>query len=207
MQKRLKSPIPIILTGCIFFIYSLIFPMFRYTDIVIGLAVAGISYFIFNKLISGKIIDLPPEMAIKHTGNERADDFIKQGRDYIRRLDELDNLINNEKVSAQINHLAEVSLQIFDFIAKNPTQARKINTFMEYYFPTALKLLESYNELSGRTVKGENISMTLDRISTSLKSIETAFEHQLDSLYSDKALDIKTDIAVLENIIEREGLK
>ena len=207
MQKRLKSPAPILMGGCIFFVYSWIFPMFRFTDIAIALGIAAISYIVLNKLIPGKLIEMPPEMAIDRTGDENADKLIEQGQAYIRRLNELDNLICDARVSSQINHLVSISRQIFDFISKNPAHHRKVNTFMEYYYPTALKLLESYVEFSGRTVKGENIQATLVRISASLTSIEAAFEHQLDNLYSDKALDIKTDIAVLENIIEREGLK
>jgi len=126
--------------------------------------------------------------------------------DYIRRLVELSGKIDDEKIWGQINHLIKCSRQIFDFVSANPNQRRKINTFMDYYYPTALKFLENYAELSSRSVKGENINSLLEKISASLISIETAFEHQVDSLYYDKVLDIKTDIAVLENIMERQGM-
>ena len=206
MQKQLESPVPILLGGCIFFMYSLFFPMYRITDVAVALGISAISYFLLNKITPGKIIELPEEMTIAPSGNERADELIKQGQEYIRRLSELAHLISNEGVGRQIDHLINISRQIFDFVSKNPMHHRKINTFMEYYYPTALKFLESYVEFSSRTVKGENIQATLDKISASLTSIEAAFEHQLDNLYSDKALDIKTDIAVLENIMEREGV-
>lgn len=207
MQKRLKSPMPILLGALVFLIYALLISMTRIIDIGVAFGLAAASYFALGIVFPGKLIDLPQEESIGPSGDERADEIIRRGRAYIRRLGELDNLIADEGVSRQINHLIEISRQIFDFISRNPAHHRKINTFMEYYYPTALKFLESFSELSGRVVRGGNIAATLAKLSESLASIEIAFEHQLDNLYSDKALDIKTDIAVLDNIIEREGMK
>ena len=39
-----------------------------------------------------------------------------------------------------------------------------------------------------------------------MDSIVSAFEKQLDGLFGDQALDISTDITVLENMMAREGL-
>ena len=39
-----------------------------------------------------------------------------------------------------------------------------------------------------------------------MKTIVTAFEKQLDALFGDEALDISTDITVLDNMMAREGL-
>ena len=39
-----------------------------------------------------------------------------------------------------------------------------------------------------------------------MRTIVAAFEKQLDSLYGAEALDISTDITVLENMMAREGL-
>ena len=39
-----------------------------------------------------------------------------------------------------------------------------------------------------------------------MRTIVAAFEKQLDALYGAEALDISTDITVLENMMAREGL-
>ena len=39
-----------------------------------------------------------------------------------------------------------------------------------------------------------------------MDTIVAAFEKQLDSLFGAEALDISTDITVLEGMLEREGL-
>ena len=77
---------------------------------------------------------------------------------------------------------------------------------MNYYLPTTLKLLNAYDRMSSQGVEGQNISGTMERVESMMSTIVTAFERQLDSLFGDQALDISTDITVLENMMAREGL-
>jgi len=189
-----------------FLLYSLIFPMYRITDIVIALGISILLYFVAGLIFRGKVVEVPRDVAFEKSGNSATDTMISQGRGYIRRLEELRIEIADAKIKGQISNLQEISIQIFEFIQKNPTHARKINTFMDYYYPTAIKFLENYAKFDAKNIKGKNISATMAKISESLGKIEEAFAHQLDSLYSDKALDITTDIAVLENIMKSEGV-
>ena len=206
MTKRIKSVIPIYLMALVFMLYCLLLPMHRITDIAIALGVSLLCYFAAGLVFRGKIVELPREVTFEKSGDAAADAMIAQGRGYIRQLDELGKTIADPKIVSQIAHLQEISIQIFDFIQRNPGHSRKINTFMDYYYPTAIKFLENYARFDAKSIKGENINEAMAKISDSLGKIEGAFAHQLDSLYSDKALDITTDIAVLENIMKSEGV-
>lgn len=206
MQKRVKSVVPIYLTGLVFSIQALLFSIYSIVDVVIIFAVSIAGYFVFNLLIRGKVVEMPKELSFERTSDAEANKVLEQGAAYVKRLSAIKLTIGNSKLAGQIAHLQEVAEQILDFVAKSPGHARKISTFMDYYFPTALKFLDSYTELTGKASRGRNISDTLDKISESLSKIEEAFEHQLDNLYSDKALDIATDMAVLDSIMKREGL-
>lgn len=77
---------------------------------------------------------------------------------------------------------------------------------MDYYLPTTLKLLNSYDRMSAAGISGENISTTLSKVEGMMRTVVAAFEKQLDSLYGAEALDISTDITVLETMMAREGL-
>ena len=132
---------------------------------------------------------------------------MEQGRaGDIKRLDELGKAIQDEKIRRQILHLQEIGKQIFEYIAKQPGQVRKINTFMDYYFPTTINFLKNYADMANKTVKGEHIRASMEEIRNSMSCIEKAFEHQLDNLYSDQALDISADVAVLQGIMKKEGI-
>ena len=60
--------------------------------------------------------------------------------------------------------------------------------------------------MSSQGVRGENISGSMERIEEMLDAAISAYEKQLDSLFANQALDIETDIQVLNNMIAREGL-
>ena len=77
---------------------------------------------------------------------------------------------------------------------------------MNYYLPTTLKLLSSYDKLEDTGITGTNISETMLSIERMMNTIVMAFEKQLDALYGADALDISSDITVLENMMAREGL-
>jgi len=77
---------------------------------------------------------------------------------------------------------------------------------MNYYLPTTLKLLKSYELLEDQSFQGENIAASRAKIENVLNMLIGAYEKQLDRLFSDDALDIATDIDVLETMISGDGL-
>ena len=77
---------------------------------------------------------------------------------------------------------------------------------MSYYLPTTLKLLNAYDRMGAAGVEGENIIETRDKIDALMDTLVTAFDRQLDALFADEALDIATDITVMENLLRQEGL-
>ena len=91
------------------------------------------------------------------------------------------------------------------YIADHPEKAPQIRKFMNYYLPTTLKLLGSYQRLSAQNVKGENITSTLFNIAGMMHTVADAFEKQLDSLYAEEAMDISADITVFETLLKQEG--
>ena len=109
-------------------------------------------------------------------------------------------------MSQKISRLEEVSGKIFDYVKAHPEKLPQIRKFMSYYLPTTLKLLRSYDELSRQGVSGQNITGTMEKVEGMMATIVLAFEKQLDSLFGDQAMDISTDITVLDNMMAREGL-
>ena len=140
------------------------------------------------------------------TGNPEVDRIIDEGSVYLKQLREADDRIPDEVMSARITRMETASSDIFAYIAENPEKAPQIRRFMNYYLPTTLKLLNSYDKLSRQRVKGENIQKTMFEIEGMMETIAGAFEKQLDSLFDDDALDIAADISVMESILKQEGL-
>ena len=118
----------------------------------------------------------------------------------------LNDAIQDETISAQIDRLEATTGKIVDTVVAEPSKLPQIRKLMSYYLPTTLKILNAYDRMSGQGVAGENIGGTMKRVEDMLETIVQAFEKQLDSLFGAEALDISTDITVLDNMMAREGL-
>ena len=100
----------------------------------------------------------------------------------------------------------ELSKIFFDLVAQDRSKLSQIRRFLNYYLPTTLKLLNAYDRMDQAGVEGANIDGTMGKIEAMLDQICTAFDKQLDALFANEALDISTDITVLEQMLAREGL-
>ena len=77
---------------------------------------------------------------------------------------------------------------------------------MNYYLPMTVKLLNAYAEMDAQPVQGETILASKKEIEATLDTLNLAFEKLLDDLFSDTALDVSSDISVLNTLLAQEGL-
>ncbi|MBQ1255809.1 MAG: 5-bromo-4-chloroindolyl phosphate hydrolysis family protein [Clostridia bacterium] len=118
----------------------------------------------------------------------------------------LNVMIDDENVSGKIDRIEEITHAIFDLVSGKPERRREIDTFMDYYLPTTLKLLKQYALLEQQTIPGENILSSKARIEGILDKLVQGFEKQLDILFKSDAVDITSDIKTLEKMLEMDGL-
>ena len=199
-----KSAAPLYAAAAVWALYALLFPLYRVGHFLIAAAASAVVYFIARLLCKDIVEEVEEEP--ERTGNEELDRMIADGQAALKEMRRLNDSIQDETISVQIDRLETISAKIFQQVQKEPRQLPQIRKFMSYYLPTTLKLLRAYEELSHQGVQGENISGTMERVRSMMSTIVTAFERQLDSLFGDQALDISTDITVLENMMAREGL-
>ena len=131
---------------------------------------------------------------------------IEEGEDTLAQIQAVNRAISDPAMTAKLTRLETVIRKIFEFIEENPGQIMEMRRFMGYYLPTTLKLLNAYDRMDSQGVSGGNIGGTMERVENIMGTIVTAFERQLDALFGAEALDISTDITVLENMMAREGL-
>ncbi len=146
------------------------------------------------------------DMAVKQTGDPELDKVIDEGNKYIIALREANDAIPGEDISNSIDRIEKACKGIFEYVREHPSKMGEIKKFMNYYLPTTLKLLKSYENLQNQTVKGENITSTMFDIEGMMVTIASAFEKKLDQLFESDSLDISADIAVFENLLASEGL-
>ncbi|MBO4416002.1 MAG: 5-bromo-4-chloroindolyl phosphate hydrolysis family protein [Lachnospiraceae bacterium] len=142
----------------------------------------------------------------KRTGDKDIDALLDEEEKAIAEMRRLDRSIVDEKVSAQIVHLEEVTSKIVDCIVEKPKKRNQVKKFFSYYLPTTLKLLNSYDRMDDLGISGTNIDGTKGSIETLLDTALAAFDKELDSLYGDEAIDVTSDIKVMESMLAQDGL-
>lgn len=124
----------------------------------------------------------------------------------VSEMRRLNDSIEDAKISRQIDHMERVTQKIFAHVAANPKKLPQIRRFLNYYLPTTLKLLNAYDRMDDAGVAGANIDGTMGKIEAMLDTVVLAYDKQLDALFADEALDISTDITVMEQMLSQEGL-
>ena len=216
---RKGSPAKFYITGGVALFYALSFPLYEPYHFIVFAVVLVLVFLASGALFKGKKMFVPvepekpkeepkkePEKPEKsHTGDPEVDKIIDEGREYLKKLRAADDAIPDETLSEDITRMERASADIFRYIADHPEKAQQIRKFMNYYLPTTMKLLNSYQRLSAQNVKGENITSTLFNIAGMMHTVADAFEKQLDSLYAEEAMDISADITVFETLLKQEG--
>jgi len=131
---------------------------------------------------------------------------IEMVKNYIKQIESANDAISAEEISTKLYRLQNIVSQIINYVEKNPKKLREVNKFTNHYIPITLKLVNSYKELNDQPVQGDNIKSAKNQIEKSIDIINIAFEKLLDDLFEEIALDISTDISVLETLFTQEGL-
>ena len=203
------SVLPIYLVGLVWLGYALLFPLHRASDYLIcaGLSLAA---FAAGKAIFPDKVYQAPGPAQEPKKEEKADPQVaalRREKDRaISELRRLNDAIPDEKISAQIDHLEEATGKIIDHVIANPAKKPQISRFLDYFLPTTIKLLNAYDRMDSAGISGSNIDATKQKVEKMLDTLCAAFDKQLDALFGDEALDISTDITVMENLLAQEGL-
>ena len=213
MKTEVRKPVaPFYAVAALWIVYALLFPLYAPAHYALLVAASAAVYLIADALCkSGGVVGEKKaapkaEKKQEQTGSAELDKMLRDGRLAIAEMKRLDDNIADPGVSADIVRLEQVSEKIFEAVKDQPEKLPQIHKFMDYYLPTTLKLLNAYDRMSAAGVSGENIDASLSKIEAMMHTVVRAFEKQLDSLYGSDALDISTDISVLESMMEREGL-
>ena len=201
---RIKSAIPIYLAALIWILFGLFAPIYELLFIIIAACVSVAVYLVASVFFPGRTVEVD---AKPDSGDDAVNAQISAGRAALRSLREADEAIEDEAISARLKRMTEAGGKIFDILEKEPSRAGEVRRFMNYYLPTADKLLTQYRELGESGSQGENVRGAMTVVENSLEMIAVAFERQLDSLYRHEAMDIQTDIDVLETMLASDGIR
>lgn len=125
-------------------------------------------------------------------------------RRFAHVLAEERRLMTDPTAADELEKMQQTTESICAWLESHPESAPKARRFAEYYIPTTLKLLHTYNDVQGQ--KGDNAEAIRRDIGGILHTLNTAYENLYDTLLSDAALDVSSEIAALEGMLASDGL-
>ena len=201
-----KSALPIWAAAAVWVIAALLFPMYKIGHIaLIALVSVGVGLAVSKILPKETVLEEVPF----YTGNTDLDAMVKEiakAQDEIRAArDKV--AASRPAAAAQMDSILTTVGKIRDALAAEPRDLPVVRRFMNYYLPTTQKLATKYAFAVSQGADSANITETASAIENALSQIDVSFKHQLDALFADDALDITTDITVLESLLTRDNLK
>lgn len=147
-----------------------------------------------------------PEPRREAPPEETAQQAAAREDDILREIRQVNDEIPDAAMSAKIDRIEEITGKILNYQKSHPNKEGQLRTFLNYYLPTTLKILRAYAQLDAQGIEGENISAAKKRIEDMMDQVVSGFEKQLDKLFQDDAMDITSDVEVLENMLKKDGL-
>ena len=133
-------------------------------------------------------------------------EVLERGNAFIAQIRGCNDAIPGEEISAKISHMEMIVRRIFERAEAHPEIVPDLKKLMDYYLPMTVKLLNAYADMDAQPVQGENIQSSKREIEDTLDTLNRAFEKLLDSVFADTAMDVSSDISVLNTLLVQEGL-
>ena len=119
-------------------------------------------------------------------------------------LEKEQQLMQDAQAREELAAMHKTTTAICDWLEAHPESLPKARRFAEYYIPTTLKLLHTYNDVQGQ--QGENAETIRRDIAGILHTLNQAYENLYNNLLSDVAMDISSEIAALQGMLANDGL-
>ena len=119
-------------------------------------------------------------------------------------LEKEQQLMQDAQAREELVAMHKTTIAICDWLEAHPESQPKTRRFAEYYIPTTLKLLHTYNDVQGQ--QGENAETIRRDIAGILHTLNQAYENLYNNLLSDVAMDISSEIAALQGMLANDGL-
>lgn len=200
--RTIRSGAPYALAGLAVLAFALAFGMGTPVQYALAAAVGVIGYRIGKKVFPDRVIEV--ERA-PQSGNAEADALITEARAQLDAIAAANDAIADAALSAQIEDIERTCRTILARLEEQPGMLSSLRTFLRYYLPTTLKLLDARAALE-REVNAGGSAQIAAKIADAMAQVQTAFHKQLDALQEFRFINLESEMDVLADMLRADGL-
>lgn len=201
-KKQVRSGAPFVVGAAGVLVYAVVFGIASWISYLIAAAVFAAGFAVGKKRFPDRevFVEKTPK-----SGDAAADAMILEGRAQLKQIRALGDQIFDPALSVKITSIEESCRQILARLEEQPAMLSSLRTFLRYYLPTTIKLLDARAKLENgaTTATAQNIRV---RISDALGVIDTAFKKQLAALDEFRFLNLESEMDVLKDLLKADGL-
>lgn len=214
-SKKRRDVLPYYSFAGVWLLCACILPLYRVWAMLLTVALSGAcAYFVSRRAekagkeeaASKKPAESKKAAKEKKSYGPEIDPILEEGARALGEMARIYSSVQDKEVRRKINELMRITDKITQDAIADPSDIPQIKKFMNYYLPTTIKLLNAYDRMSAQGIEGENLDRSMNNINEMLDQAIVAYKKRLDSLFENQALDIETDIEVMNRMLAREGL-
>lgn len=201
-KKTVRSGAPFLFAGCGVMAVALTTGIGTIPGYLLAAGVGCIAFAVGKAKFPDRVIEV--ETAPK-SGNAEVDALIREARAQLNQIAAANDAIADPKLSAQIEDIESTCRVILQRLEEQPNMLSSLRTFLRYYLPATLKLLNARAQLESEVNAGSSQNIA-SRISDAVSAVQSAFHKQLDALNEFRFINLESEMDVLTDMLKSDGL-
>ena len=201
-KKTVRSGAPFLFAGCGVMAVALTAGIGTIPGYLLAAGVGCIAFAVGKAKFPDRVIEV--ETAPK-SGNAEVDALIREARAQLNQIAAANDAIADPKLSAQIEDIESTCRVILQRLEEQPNMLSSLRTFLRYYLPATLKLLNARAQLESEVNAGSSQNIA-SRISDAVSAVQSAFHKQLDALNEFRFINLESEMDVLTDMLKSDGL-
>ena len=203
MEKRtIRSGAPFLLAGLGVFAYALLLGIGPAYSYALAAAIGAACFVLGRKLFPDRVVEV--ERAAK-SGNAEVDALIAEARAQLAAIRAANDAIAEPKLSSQIEDIEATCRQILVRLEEQPQMLSSLRTFLRYYLPVTMKLLDARAKIENEVRMGGSAQIA-QRIREAMADVQKAFGRQLEALNELRFINLESEMDALSAMLAADGL-
>ena len=201
-KKTIRTGAPYVMAGLTVLVIAVVLGLGSVFSYVLAAAAGILGFVAGKKAFPDRVIEV--ERA-PQSGSAEVDALICEARSQLDQIAGANAVIADKALSAQIDDIENTCRKILMRLEEQPDMLSSLRTFLRYYLPATLGLLEERAKLEHEVNAGENAGIA-QKISTATAQVQAAFHKQLQALDEFRFINLESEMDVLADMLQSDGL-
>ena len=196
-KKTIRSGAPYVTAGLAVLAAALVLGIGSLLSYGIAAAAGVLGFLAGKRLFPDRVVEI--ERAPR-SGNAEVDALIAEARGQLAAIAQANEAIAERELSAQIDDIEATCRTILQRLEEQPNMLSSLRTFLRYYLPATLKLLQERAKLEHEVNAGASAQIA-EKIRAAMAQVQAAFHKQLDALNEFRFINLESEMDVLSDML------